>query len=243
MCTVTFVPAGNAFHFTSSRDEHASRPNAVVPSVYEMNNHKLLYPRDSLAGGTWIVASEAGYVGVLLNGAIKPHHPQPPYRQSRGMILLDLISNPSPADSFEEMNFKGIEPFTIILFQDRQLYAAKWDGEMKWIESLNAHKPQIWSSVTLYDNEIIHKRESWFNRWRETVQYPGTLDIIHFHQHGGDGNPWNDILMNRDNQVFTNSISSIRLSTEALSFRYIDFRSGKSAESILPLEKSIAATA
>jgi hypothetical protein len=243
MCTVTFVPSGNVYYFTASRDEHSSRPIARFPSVYEQNNRKLLYPRDSQAGGSWIAVDEAGHIGVLLNGAIKPHSPQPPYRKSRGIVLLDLISNPSPADSFEEMNFEGIEPFTIILFQDRQLYAGKWDGKMKWIESLNAHKPQIWSSVTLYDAQAIRERENWFNQWREAVLYPGTLDIIHFHQHAGDGNPFNDVLMNRNDQLFTNSISSIRLSNEAASFRYIDLRSGETAESILPLQKFISVTA
>ncbi len=243
MCTVTFIPSGNAYFFTCSRDEHSSRPIAQFPAVYELNHRRLLYPRDPLAGGTWIAAEETGHIGILMNGAIKPHSPKPPYRKSRGMVLLDLISSPSPADSFEEMDFVGIEPFTAILFQDHHLYAGKWDGEMKWIESLNPQKPQIWSSVTLYDSVSIRKRENWFNQWREAVRYPGTLDILHFHQHGGDGDPFNNVLMNRDDQVFTNSISSIRLSQEALSFRYIDLRNGETAESFLPLKKSISVTA
>jgi hypothetical protein len=240
MCTVTFVPSGNIFHLTSSRDEHSSRPIALHPAIYEINNRKLLFPRDQQALGTWIAAGETGHIGVLLNGAIKPHVRQSSYRKSRGVILVDLISNPSPADSFEQMDFAGIEPFTVILFQDHHLYAGKWDGEMKWIESLDAGKPQIWSSVTLYDRDAIRKREYWFNRWRETVSYPGTLDIIHFHQHAGDGNPFNDILMNRNDQLFTNSITSVRSSGESVSFRYIDLRSGETAESVLPLQKSIS---
>ncbi len=36
---------------------------------------------------------------------------------------------------------------------------------MKWLESLNANKPHIWSSVTLYDPAAIRKRENWFNKW------------------------------------------------------------------------------
>ena len=98
---------------------------------------------------------------------------------------------------------------------------------MKWLESLNANKPHIWSSVTLYDPAAIRKREEWFHAWLSESAYPGSLDIIHFHQKGGDGDPFNDIMMNRDHKLFTNSISSIRLSPETASFRYLDLRSGE----------------
>ncbi len=82
-----------------------------------------------------------GLSAVLLNGAIKAHQPEPPYRKSRGLILLDLIAASSPADAFEETDFNGIEPFTVILFENKNLYSGKWDGRMKWLESLNANKP------------------------------------------------------------------------------------------------------
>jgi hypothetical protein len=239
MCTVTFIPSGNAYYFTSSRDELSGRPPASIPLLYEINGCRIIYPRDPQGGGSWIAVHESGHIAVLLNGAIKPHHSEPPYSKSRGIVLLDLISDKSPADSFEEMNFEGIEPFTVILFEDKKLYAGKWDGRMKWMESLNPNKSQIWSSVTLYDTAAIQKRESWFNKWMNEIPYPGTMDIIHFHQKGGDGDPFNNILMNRNNQLFTNSISSIRLTPETASFRYIDLRNGETNETILPLQKTI----
>jgi Transport and Golgi organisation 2 len=239
MCTVTFIPTGNNFFFTSSRDEQVGRPLASFPSVYEINGHRVLFPKDPQAGGTWITVNENGSTAVLLNGAIKVHQHEPPYLKSRGLVLLELISNGSPADAFEETDFNGIEPFTVILFENKSLYSGKWDGRMKWLELLNSNKPHIWSSVTLYDPVAIRKRESWFNEWLNQNAYPGTLDIIHFHQKGGDGDPFNDILMNRDHQLFTNSISSIRLSHELAAFRYLDLRSGETAETFLPLQKTI----
>jgi hypothetical protein len=239
MCTVTFIPSGNNFFFTSSRDELVGRPLAIFPQQYEMNGHQILFPKDPQAGGSWIAVSDSGNVIVLLNGAIKGHQASPPYRKSRGMVLLDLIAKSSPADAFEESGFEGIEPFTVILFVNKVLYAGKWDGRMKWLESFNSNRPHIWSSVTLYDSDAILKRERWFNKWISQNPYPGTLDILHFHQKGGDGDPFNDILMNRDSKLFTNSISSIRLSPEMASFRYLDLRSGKAAESFLPFQKAI----
>jgi len=239
MCTVTFIPSGNYFFFTSSRDENAGRPEADFPRLFEINGHQLLFPKDPPSGGSWIAVNESGHVAVLMNGAIRGHQPDPPYRKSRGLVLTDLMTNPSLADAFEETDFNGIEPFTVILFEDKNLYSGKWDGKMKWLESLSSNRPHIWSSVTLYDSEAIRKRELWFNKWLSQNAFPGTLDIIHFHQKGGDGDPFNDILMNRESRLFTNSISSIRISADNASFRYLDLRNGKTAESFLSFKKTI----
>ena len=239
MCTVTFIPAGNHFFFTSSRDEQAGRPIAFFPEIYEINGCRVLFPKDPPSGGSWIAVNENGHAGVLLNGAIRVHKTDTSYRRSRGLVLLDLISSPAPADAFEETDFNGIEPFTVILFENKNLYSGKWDGQMKWLESLNVNKPHIWSSVTLYDPVAIRKREEWFYTWLRESAYPGSLDIIHFHQKGGDGDPFNDIMMNRGHKLFTNSISSIRLSPETASFRYLDLRSGETTESILAFQKTV----
>ncbi len=239
MCTVTFIPSGNSFYFTSSRDEQAGRLQADFPEIREINGKKIMYPRDPQGGGSWIAVSETGNTAILLNGAMRGHIPRPPYRKSRGLILLDLVADDSPADAFEKMRFEGIEPFTVILFDDQKLYCGKWDGMMKWIEPLAVTQPYIWSSVTLYDPEAIRRRESWFKKWIQETPYPGSLDIFHFHQKGGDGDPFNDILMNRQDLLFTNSISSVRLSADAAHFRYLDLRSGLSGDYFMPVRSKI----
>jgi hypothetical protein len=240
MCTVTYIPSGNHFFFTSSRDEQLDRPAAIFPQLYEIEGQRMLFPKDPQGGGSWIAMHESGNIGVLLNGAIKAHQPHPPYRKSRGLVLLDLITKTSPIDAFEEMDFNGIEPFTVILFDGLHLYSAKWDGRMKWQEAPDPRRPHIWSSVTLYDPVSIRKREGWFNQWLSENPYPGTLDIMHFHQKGGDGDPFNNILMKRHGNLFTNSISSIRRAADAANFRYLDLRTGETAEYLLPLQKSIS---
>jgi len=240
MCTVSFVPSGNSCFFTSSRDEYAERPMALLPELYEVNGLKILYPKDPKGGGSWIAVNESGNIVVLLNGAIKAHQPEAFYRKSRGLIVLDLISSISILDAFEDYDCTGIEPFTVILFEDSNLWSGKWDGKMKWLESLNSHKPQIWSSVTLYSPDLIRKREAWFNDWVNGHAHPGTLDIMQFHQKGGDADPRNRILMNRDGKLFTNSISLIRLTQEKASFRYLDLRSGETSERFLELKKTIS---
>jgi hypothetical protein len=239
MCTVTFIPAPGGNYFTSSRDENSGRPSALLPAVCERNGHRVLYPKDPKGGGSWIAVQESGNVAVLLNGASRKHIPQPGYRQSRGLVLLDIISSPSPGDYFENMNLEGVEPFTVIIYEGENLYSGKWDGRMRWTETLNPRKAQIWSSVTLYDPAAIVARENWFYQWLKGTPFPGTLDIIHFHQHGGDGDPFNNILMKRDDQLCTNSISSIRLNSGSASFRYIDLINGETNETLLPLQMTI----
>ena len=110
---------------------------------------------------------------------------------------------------------------------------------MKWLETLNSHKPQIWSSVTLYSADLIREREKWFDEWVASHSHPGALDIIRFHQKGGNGDPRNSILMNRDGKLFTNSISVVRLGSDSASFRYIDLRGGETTERSLRFQKSI----
>lgn len=238
MCTVTFIPSGNHFFFTSSRDERAERDPAVFPAIHEINGRRLLFPMDLPIGGTWIVVHESGSAAVLLNGAIRGHVSRPPYRKSRGLVLLDLISHYSLLEAFNGYDVNGIEPFTVVLFENLKLYCVRWDGTMKSIGLLNISKPHIWSSVTLFERDIIQKRERWFNEWLLKNPNPSVADIIRFHMQGGDGDPANDLLMNRGDRLFTNSISSIRLSQDMAAFRYLDLRNGKKTDHFLHIQKT-----
>jgi hypothetical protein len=239
MCTVTFVPSRSHIFFTSSRDEHAGRPAAFLPQRHLFNGQYLLFPRDPQGGGSWIAAHENGNVAVLLNGALQPHQPKPPYRKSRGLIMLDLISVSSPVAEFEEFDFKGIEPFTVILFASRKLWSCIWDGNHKSWKALDVHKPHIWSSVTLYDPHVVKKREDWFKNWFSENPDPNVAAIVGFHKQGGEGDPDNDILMNRDNRIFTNSISALQISSHTIAFHYQDLRNGQSADCSISIQKAI----
>ena len=239
MCTVTFIPAGGNFFFTSNRDEQAGRQLADFPVVHEVKGQRLLFPKDPQGGGTWIGAHESGHIGVLLNGADFVHQPMTPYLKSRGLILLDLISNERPVRTFENADFNQIEPFTAILFENKKLYSCKWNGSKKGIVSHNELEPRIWSSVTLYDPISICKRESWFKKWITENPGPSAEQIIRFHLEGGNGDPFNDLLMNREGKLFTNSISSIRVSDDSASFHYQDLRRGTSCQSLISFQKRI----
>src|SRR5689334_3022145 len=115
MCTVTYIPNKENIFLTSNRDEKNWRTDALAPSVYNFESGKIIFPEDGDAGGSWIAAHENGNIVILLNGGFKAHLPTPPYRKSRGIILLDIISYSSPLDYWTGADFDNIEPFTAII--------------------------------------------------------------------------------------------------------------------------------
>lgn len=240
MCTVTFIRANNKIIITSNRDEKHQRLPAVAPLFYTLRSGKILFPKDADAGGTWFAAHENGNILVFLNGALVKHEAKPPYKKSRGLILIDLIDDESPVKNFLHCNFENIEPFTAIIFDGERLFECRWDGKNKYHVQLNAHEPHIWSSVTLYDDNVIRKRKKWFEEWLKKNPSPSQNDVLHFHQFTGDGDKHNDLLMNRFGHVFTVSITSIEINNSVALMKYLDFKSQQTHLQRLSFTKATA---
>jgi transport and Golgi organization protein 2 len=221
MCTVTYIPAGESVFITSNRDERSRRAPALYPAVYTGRSGRLLYPKDAQAGGSWFAVHEQGHILVLLNGAFVRHIPQPPYKRSRGTVLLELTDSISPLQRFQTLDLYGIEPFTLILLEDGKLHECRWDGMMKHHLPLCPDQPYIWSSVTLYAPDVSQKRQKWFEEWLLKGPNPDQDEILRFHQFTGDGDRNNDLLMNRDNLLLTVSITVVRCSRKEASMKYV----------------------
>lgn len=224
MCTVTFIPAGNKFFITSNRDEKAWRSKALAPAVYAQNNFKLLYPKDADKGGTWIALNENGNAAVLLNGAFVKHEPDARFTKSRGIIFLEIIKSEEPVNEFASIDLSATEPFTLILFVNKNLHECRWDGNKKYQSVKDKFQTHIWSSATLYSHEIVQRREAWFNEWLLQHTRPTADGILHFHLFGGDGDRHNDIRMNRDGHVFTVSVTGMEISDDEATMRYLDMQ-------------------
>jgi len=224
MCTVSFIPVKDKFFLTSNRDEKVLRKAAFAPAIYWENGSGLLYPKDADAGGSWISLNQNGNAAVLLNGAFTKHIPQPPYRKSRGIIFLDIIGAARPCFAFTKISLHNIEPFTIILFEDNCLYECRWDGQQKHCIQLKNYRPYIWSSATLYEPEVVAKREFWFTQWLNKNPNPKQEDILQFHQFTGDGDINNDLMMNRDGKMLTVSVTGIELDKYVGKMRYTDLK-------------------
>ncbi|MEP6846926.1 MAG: NRDE family protein [Panacibacter sp.] len=227
MCTVTFIPVKDKYFITSNRDEKKVRKPALAPTTYQFKNAKLIYPKDADAGGTWIAMHENGNAIVLLNGCFTKHISVPPYTRSRGVILLEIISTASPLVTFMDLVLAGIEPFTVVLLDDGNLYDCRWDGDKKHSKQLDKTKPHIWSSVTLYDEKVIQLREQWFEEWLSKNTNPSMQDILDFHLFAGEGDNHNDLRMNRNGMMLTLSTTGIELNNENAIMYYLDLNNNK----------------
>jgi len=226
MCTVTYMPLENSVLFTSNRDEQTQRAPAELPETYLYSSGKILFPKDGKESGTWIALHNNGNVMILLNGAFKKHIPHPPYRRSRGLIFLDIFDTEEPKATFENICLDDIEPFTLVIWQHGTLWDARWDGYEKYITPLPAHTPRIWSSVTLYDDEIITRRKMWFAKWQNETTYKTAESIRLFHEFGGDGNEHTNLRMNRNGILQTVSITGIEIMPDKAIMHYKDINAG-----------------
>jgi hypothetical protein len=226
MCTVTFIPAGTGFFLTSNRDESKSRGSAVPPRIYREGVVDLIYPRDADAGGSWIAMKEEGSAGVLLNGAFHKHLRKPPYRASRGVILIAVMGSAEPLQQFRGMDLTEIEPFTLVLLVGSKLWDCRWDGTRKHIVAINSKRPHIWSSATLYDERTAKERTRWFERWYQERDRIDAEDVVTFHKTAGDGDVRNSLVMNRDNKHSTVSVTTIVRKKGQASMMYYDLRTG-----------------
>ncbi|HBY70331.1 MAG: hypothetical protein CMC07_05575 [Flavobacteriaceae bacterium] len=227
MCTLTFIPtSNNGFVLTSNRDEAPGR-TTLSPKMYEEQNTRLLFPKDELAGGTWIGISDKKRLICLLNGGFTAHERKDDYRMSRGIIVKDLLTAKDAVSEIGGYDFNGIEPFTIIMVDwanHLRIFELVWDeAEIHFTEKPLA--PQIWSSSLLYTKEMKEKREKWFSTFLFENLKPDASDLLKFHKTAGEGNLNIDMVMDRG-FVKTKSITQI-MKNEKIEMHYEDLQENK----------------
>lgn len=224
MCTVSYVFSNGKTIITSNRDEKLLRPSAVEPKIYSINNKNILFPKDKKAGGTWYAIKDDATVLVLLNGAAEKHNLKPLYRKSRGLIVLDLISKDSPITAWNTIDLTKIEPFTLMLFENKKLYQLRWNEIEKEKVILNENQNYIWSSSTLYDNEIRQQRENWFTEYTTKKPMLSPIDMHSFHRYTENENLENGLTINRDNLLKTLSITQTTIEDNKVILTYFDLQ-------------------
>ncbi|HXH18539.1 MAG TPA: NRDE family protein [Chitinophagales bacterium] len=237
MCTITYLPTHkDSFILTSNRDESKVRPT-FPPAIEKAGNVKLLFPKDAVAGGTWICISSKNRVACLMNGAFEKHAWNPPYRKSRGLVVLDLFQYESVDDFMNGYNFEGIEPFTLIIYDRLSMTEFRWDGKDKYSKAIDTLQPHIWSSASLYPRAVRERRENWFRKWLEGRKKFLQDEILEFHRFGGEGDKENDFVMNRYDIVQTVSITSIVKTPQQAAMRYHDLIDSRISEITIEFEQ------
>lgn len=212
MCTVTYLPLqDHGFILTSNRDESITRKTSLPPAKYNINGTTVFFPKDEEASGTWIATSPNNYTLCLLNGAFDRHDHNPPYKKSRGLVLLDIFLYKDIKEYTSNYDFSGIEPFTVIALcaqHGLELFEFRWDGNQTYLKRLSSDQPYIWSSATLYKKETIEQREEWFDEWLKKNSVYTSDEILFFHHFAGNGELDGNLIMNSKEKK-TVSITSI----------------------------------
>ncbi len=183
MCTVTYIPRGEgSFVLTHNRDESVMRKIASPPITRVINGIDHLYPVDPEGKGTWVGISETGRVASLLNGGDQNHKHNPPYRHSRGLIIPEYFKYPSFIEFYYSFNFKGLEPFTMIVIEDGHVFETILNEDGVKYRSLNPEKPFILSSTPLYSERSRARKLDHFLEWYLSNPVKGEHEIFEFHR-------------------------------------------------------------
>ena len=215
MCIVTFFPNSEGFIFTSNRDENYQR-KTLEPATY---NHPtpLIYPKDMEQGGTWFaVDAEQKQLICLLNAT--GSQPDSNLKISRGQLPIKLLLDDDTILS--KSTLPKIAPFKLIkvcFLETLKLESFHWDGIHLNTKTLDATKPHLWCSNTLYD-EV--KKQSLNNDFKNSLnEFNQWNDLIDFHEKVSQ--PINNAeFIKKDHGLQTVSITSLMHQNKQLDLYY-----------------------
>ncbi|MCH2213901.1 MAG: hypothetical protein MK086_01905 [Flavobacteriales bacterium] len=226
MCTVTYVPSQMGSIITANRDEAPIRNAEGLVPHFNASEEKFLIAKEPLHGGTNLAAG-VNLVAVLINGAFVAHERKMSYRKSRGIVLLESLNFDS-LTSFQKEDLYGVEPFTLLHFGS-SIEELRWDEYQIHYREINVNEPFIVASAKLYTPQVLAKRQNWF---KEVINNSNATseDLLNFHLRGGDGDPENDMVMNRNDLVRTVSVSQIDAGCAEKKIKHFDLLREKKAE-------------
>ncbi|MFT5215894.1 MAG: hypothetical protein ACI83H_001011 [Glaciecola sp.] len=230
MCTVTLIPKGtNNFVLTSNRDEAPNR-HTLSPDFYNIENTKLLFPKDEVAGGSWIGVSEKQRVLCILNGGFEKHERKATYRLSRGVVMKDLLVCANLEQTIKAYDLEGVEPFTLVIVEWNSSMEFKelvWDGKKKHFSNLPL-EPKIWSSSSLYNSSMKKERLQWFTDFKQEHELASS-SIMEFHKTAGKGNEYYGVVMDRF-FVKTTSITQIIKTKDIINMCFENLQTNSNSE-------------
>ncbi|MBN4070283.1 NRDE family protein [Olleya sp. AH-315-F22] len=239
MCTVTIIPKGkNDFILTSNRDEAPNR-TSLSPEIYTIKNTKMMFPKDELAGGSWIGVSQKNRLICLLNGGFVYHERKADYRMSRGVVVKDLLASEDVEVSIENYNLDDVEPFTLVIPDwnvSLKLYELVWDGIQKHFTNLPL-EPKIWSSSSLYSEAMKKERLQWFNDFKERNKLNNKA-IMDFHKTAGKGNEDYGVIMDR-HYVKTTSITQVEKMKDVVEMQFNNLQSKNVSVKTFKLQQKV----
>lgn len=222
MCTVTYIPSKSNIFITSIRKEKNGHSVVLPPEQYSFSSGSIIFPKETVSGGSWIACHANGNSVAFLNAApAADASEEQSYRKSRGLILLDLADHTTPFNCFLAINLNRIAPFTAIISDNFHLFECYWDGKNKSYTELDAHAPHIWSSVDLYSHDAANKRKMQFEESIAAIKELNQKNILEFHR-DFDQKESAEGQTGASEQFVTSSITLITVGQQIAKMQYLD---------------------
>jgi hypothetical protein len=215
MCTVSWLHQNGGYQLLSNRDEKRTRAQAAGPEIKYRDGVRFIAPTDRHGGGTWIGTNELGVSLCLLNGP-----PAGGSYQSRGLLLIELLSAPSFEEARKRLRSAGLlwfAPFTLaILAPGGNTAVMKWDGRR--ITDIEPRLPLVSSSL---DPQGVHaRRRAEFDRRLKAAGEPSPSLLFGFHlSHGNAPDAYSPCMHRPDAE--TVSLSWVKVTKSHIEFFYL----------------------
>ena len=160
MCLLSYAPTNDGFVLSFNRDEVYNRV-AKPPEQYIVDNQKLIFPRDTKSGGSWIgINLTKSVVGCILNEKGKTSKIP---SNSRGNIFINQLIQGKA--NLNENELLATAPFTLLSFclHTQVITKYHWDGLLLKRNKPTMSTPFILCSSSLYENAIMKKLKAEFN--------------------------------------------------------------------------------
>jgi hypothetical protein len=133
-----------------------------------------------------------------------------------------------PELQLQKMDLHHIEPFTLVLLNGN-LLEFRWDGNQKYFRPLDKSKNHIWSSATLYSDEVIARRAEMFDDFLKEQDQIQASDVVDFHSNNHEDFE-NGFIIDRETGLKTFSVTQAVIDQEGMLLRHFDLIDDKTYE-------------
>ena len=242
MCTLSLIPRPNSgLRVACNRDESRACPPALAPQMRTAGGRRFVMPVDPVSDGTWIAASDAGLVAVLLN-AYPPELAGSAFEPagsafeaagrvfdlsatplvSRGTIIPSLLAAEdldaliASARSVDPSRFA---PFRLVVADAQEVAELSWARPAVVLRSRRSLPgPAMFTSSGLGDELVDRPRRELFDHWfGQPAGWPAEQDA--FHRHVWPEAPELSVCMSRDDAC-TVSYTTVEIGPDAVTLSY-----------------------
>ncbi|MFT5050291.1 MAG: hypothetical protein ACI8QZ_001692 [Chlamydiales bacterium] len=224
MCTLSWVATGAGYDLFFNRDERIGRGAESAPLETLHEGVRVLAPRDTDAGGTWITVNEHGVTNAILNGYFESDERHNPGRRSRGLLSLDHADVGSPSDltaRIEVLDLSIYAPFTLCSFQPvagpTLGQALEWDGARLRASMLATDQAPVCSSAIDDAGTRARRTAEWTRQ--SAIAPMDAARLASFHSSHLDGPSAHSPCMHRSD-ADTRSMIHVRVDAHRVSMTY-----------------------